>query len=104
GMPALVYMPRRFTPTCRPRGPTESPAPCKPRMTLRPGSSLIGRLKRRDIEWSVGIFDERRKPPAGDLPALPDSRVNRGLAVSNTFCGTKTTPLRTVLIACPARL
>lgn len=41
--------PRRFTPTCRPRGPTLRPAPCSPRLRRMPGAMRRERRKRRLI-------------------------------------------------------
>jgi hypothetical protein len=46
---ALVYMPRWFTPTCKPRGPTETPAPLIPRFRWTPGTMRMERRKRRLI-------------------------------------------------------
>jgi hypothetical protein len=46
-----VYMPRGFTPTCRPRGWTLKSAPCSPRLRRMPGARRIERRNRRNISW-----------------------------------------------------
>jgi len=79
------YIPRRLTPTCNPRGPTLSPAPCRPTLRRPPGTIETDRRKRRLMTVLYWALMRIRLA----LPLEPCSRSSstrgRGFALFQSF-------------------